>query len=38
MDQPTDKPVWVNALEETLLLAICIFSVVLWIALSAARA
>lgn len=34
MDQITNKPLWVEALEESLLLAIAILSVVVWIALS----
>jgi hypothetical protein len=31
MDQPTDKPTWIDALEESLLLAIGLFSLITWI-------
>ena len=31
MDQPSDKPTWVDALEESLLLAIGLFSLITWI-------
>jgi hypothetical protein len=33
VDQITHKPVWVDALEESLLLAIAVVSVIVWIAL-----
>jgi hypothetical protein len=31
MEQPTDKPSWVEALEESLLLAIGLFTLITWI-------
>ena len=31
MDQPTDKPTWIDALEESLMLAIGLFSLITWI-------
>jgi hypothetical protein len=31
MDHPTDKPSWIEALEESLLLAIGLFSLITWI-------
>ena len=31
MDQQTEKPSWVDALEESLLLAIVLFSLITWI-------
>jgi hypothetical protein len=31
MDRPPDKPSWVEALEESLLLAIGLFSLITWI-------
>ena len=31
MQPPTDKPNWVDALEESLLLAIGLFSLITWI-------
>ncbi len=31
MNQPTDKPTWIDALEESLLLAIGLFSLITWI-------
>ena len=31
MNQPTDKPNWIDALEESLLLAIGLFSLITWI-------
>ena len=31
MDTKTDKPGWVDALEESLLLAIVLFSLITWI-------
>ena len=30
-DKPTDKPTWVDALEESLLLAIGLFSLITWV-------
>jgi hypothetical protein len=31
MEQPVDKPTWIDALEESLLLAISLFSLITWI-------
>jgi hypothetical protein len=31
MQQHTDKPTWIDALEESLLLAIVLFSLITWI-------
>ena len=31
LPQPTEKPSWVDALEESLLLAIVLFSLITWI-------
>ena len=31
MDQQTEKPSWIDALEESLLLAIVLFSLITWI-------
>jgi hypothetical protein len=31
MQQQTDKPSWIDALEESLLLAIVLFSLITWI-------
>jgi hypothetical protein len=31
MTQSTDRPIWVDALEESLLIAIGIFSLVTWV-------
>jgi hypothetical protein len=31
MDQPKNKPSWIEALEESLLLAIGLFSLITWI-------
>jgi hypothetical protein len=33
MEQTTEKPGWIDALEETLLLAVAVFSMATWIAL-----
>jgi hypothetical protein len=33
MEDKTSKPAWVDALEESLLLAICLFSLITWVVL-----
>jgi hypothetical protein len=36
--EPTDKPIWVDALEESLLIAIGVFSLVTWVVIRASAA